>query len=303
MSSCNIGTRTITKRKLNAPPRVYENLVGEVFSGPGVGTTWRMPIRFLEKSGTPIFVSLTGEGGRKAVFQRSNRAEWIKRLLATLAWKEVRIGLGYKDAVVWIGSKRFQPTSEDLKGFISDDEACTAGNGVRAIGSRNGKARMGKGDDEMAKKQKVVKKSKKSKKSKASSDGRSGSVSDRVRFIVEKVNRGVRVTIDGRPKTARVISKAALRESVVAEAYGYTDKFIGPREKIGNKGGGLYNRIRKAMGWISSGASKDKKSKSGKKAKKSSSKETIRKGVVKKVGKRPITKKSSRKVIHKVKRH
>ena len=155
----------------------------------------------------------------------------------------------------------------------------------------------------MAKKQKVVKKSKKSKKSKASSDGRSESVSDRVRFIVERVKRGVRVTIDGRPKTARVISEAALRESVVAEAYGYTDKFIGPREKIGNKGGGLYNRIRKAMGWTSSGASKGKKSKSGKKAKKSSAKKTSRKGVVKKVGKRPITKKTSRKVIHKVKRH
>ena len=298
MSSCNIGTRTITKRKLNAPPRVYENLVGEVFSGPGVGTTWRMPIRFLEKSGTPIFVSLTGEGGRKAVFQRSNRAEWIKRLLATLAWKEVRIGLGYKDAVVWIGSKRFQPTSEDLKGFTSDDEICAAGNGVRTSVPRKERARTTEGDDEMAKKQKVVKKSKKSKKSKASGDGRSESVSDRVRFIVERVKHGVRVTIDGRPKTARVISKAALRESVVAEAYGYTDKFIGPREKIGNKGGGLYNRIRKAMGWTSSGAPKGKK-----KAKKSSAKKTSRKGVVKKVGKRPITKKSGRKVIHKVKRH
>ncbi len=300
MSSRNIGKRAVAKRKVNAPPRVYENIRGEVFSGPGIGSPWKMPIRFLEKTGTPIFVSLTGEGGRKAVFQRSNRVEWIKRLLATLAWKEVRIGLGYKDAVVWIGSKRFQPTSEDLKGFISQDEIAAVASGVRVSAPRKGKVRITEGDEEMAKKSRKVKKVKRTKNTgDGHGQGRGSAVTKRVRFLVERTKRGVVVTIDGRPKTKTLLTNSVLEESINAAAFGYTDKHIGPKEKIGNKGAGLYLRIRKAMG-DAPGSRTGKRSGAKKISKKGQ--KGARKGVVKKVVKRPITKKSGRKVIHKVRR-
>jgi len=53
------------------------------------------------------------------------------------------------------------------------------------------------------------------------------------------------VAIKGREKeTEEVIPFAKLKESTTRSAYDYTEKFLGPKEKIGNKGGGLSNRLR-----------------------------------------------------------
>ena len=68
-----------------------------------------------------------------------------------------------------------------------------------------------------------------------------------VRFLVEKVKDGVKIVIKGQPKTEEVIPAKALSESVSKAAYAYTEKHIGPKEKIGNKGGGLGNRIRAVL--------------------------------------------------------
>jgi hypothetical protein len=40
---------------------------------------------------------------------------------------------------------------------------------------------------------------------------------------------------------------AALKASVNKAAYAYTDKHVGPRERVGNKGGTLGNRLRAVM--------------------------------------------------------
>jgi len=77
--------------------------------------------------------------------------------------------------------------------------------------------------------------------------GRSTNVSEKVSFLVEKTDTGVRVTVKGQPKTEEVIPLAALKESVNKAAYGYTDKHLGPKEEIGNKGGSLSNRLRAVM--------------------------------------------------------
>lgn len=307
MAPLRIGKGTVAKTRIGAPERVYENIGGEIFSGPAVGTPWKMPIRFLEKSGTPIHISLSGDGGRKTVFQRSNRADWIKRLLATLAWKEARIDLGYSDAVVWIGSTRFQPTSADLAALGCDeDELSIGGSSVRTSVPRTAKVRNDdEGEDAMAKKNKKkkvkkVKRGKKATKLAPVGGGRGSCRTESVRFLVERVKRGVKVTIDGRPKTATIISNSVLEESVCQAAYAYTEKHIGPKSEIGSKGGGLYNRIRQALGDIPKpGGGKKKKSK---KTKKVATRRAAKKGVVKKVHKRPITKKSGRKVVKKVRR-
>lgn len=76
------------------------------------------------------------------------------------------------------------------------------------------------------------------------SGGRLANVSERVTFLVEKVDKGIKVAIKGRPETEEVIPTAKLKESVTRAAYDYTDRHIGPREEIGNKGGGLSNRLR-----------------------------------------------------------
>jgi hypothetical protein len=77
--------------------------------------------------------------------------------------------------------------------------------------------------------------------------GRSANVSDKVSFLVEKTEKGVRVMVKGQPKTEEVIPLAALKESVNKAAYAYTDKYLGPKEEIGNKGGSLSNRLRAVM--------------------------------------------------------
>ena len=77
--------------------------------------------------------------------------------------------------------------------------------------------------------------------------GRSANVSEKVSFLVEKTDKGVRVMVKGQPKTEEVIPLAALKESIGKQAYRYTDKHIGPKEEIGNKGGSLSNRLRATM--------------------------------------------------------
>ena len=77
--------------------------------------------------------------------------------------------------------------------------------------------------------------------------GRSANVAERVSFLVEKTDKGVRVEIKGRPETKEVIPMDVLKASVSKAAYAYTDKHLGPREEIGNKGGGLGNRLRKMI--------------------------------------------------------
>jgi len=39
-----------------------------------------------------------------------------------------------------------------------------------------------------------------------------------------------------------------LKKSISKAAYAYTDKHLGPKEKIGNKGGSLSNRLRAVLG-------------------------------------------------------
>ena len=57
---------------------------------------------------------------------------------------------------------------------------------------------------------------------------------------MEKVDKGLKVMV---PKTEEAIPMAAFKESINA----YTDKHIWLREKVGNKGGSLSNRLRAAL--------------------------------------------------------
>ena len=77
--------------------------------------------------------------------------------------------------------------------------------------------------------------------------GRSANVSEKVSFLVEMTDKGVRVMVKGQPKTEEVIPFAALEESINKAAYAYTEKHLGPKEEIGNKGGSLSNRLRAVM--------------------------------------------------------
>jgi hypothetical protein len=77
--------------------------------------------------------------------------------------------------------------------------------------------------------------------------GRSANVSEKVSFLVEKTDKGVRVMVKGQPKTEEVIPLAALKESINKAAYAYTEKHVGPKEEVGNKGGSLSNRLRTAL--------------------------------------------------------
>lgn len=67
--------------------------------------------------------------------------------------------------------------------------------------------------------------------------GRSANVSEKVSFLVEKTDKGVRVMVKGQPKTEEVIPLAPLKESINKAAYGYTDKHVGPKEEVGNGSG------------------------------------------------------------------
>lgn len=77
---------------------------------------------------------------------------------------------------------------------------------------------------------------------------RSANVSAKVSFLVEKTDKGVRVMVKGQPKTEELIPFAELKESINKTAYAYTEKHLGPKEEIGNKGGSLSNRLRAILG-------------------------------------------------------
>ena len=77
------------------------------------------------------------------------------------------------------------------------------------------------------------------------STGRISNVSDRVVFLTEKVDAGIKVIIKGRPETEDIITAEVLNHSLNKAAYSYCDKQIGHREEVGNKGGTLSNRLRK----------------------------------------------------------
>jgi hypothetical protein len=77
--------------------------------------------------------------------------------------------------------------------------------------------------------------------------GRSTNVSPKVSFIVEKAEKGIRVMVKGKPESEELIPLAALKASIGKAAYAYTDKHVGPRERVGNKGGTLGNKLRAVM--------------------------------------------------------
>jgi len=77
--------------------------------------------------------------------------------------------------------------------------------------------------------------------------GRSANVSEKVSFLVEKTEEGVKVMIKGRPDSEEVIPFQALKQSINREAYRYVEAKLGPREEIGNKGGSLSNRLRAVL--------------------------------------------------------
>jgi len=70
-------------------------------------------------------------------------------------------------------------------------------------------------------------------------------VSNIVRMEVDRVvGKGVRVCIKGKPKTEELIPEEKLGKETMRSAYAYTEKHIGPRLKVGNKGGTLYLKIK-----------------------------------------------------------
>ena len=79
------------------------------------------------------------------------------------------------------------------------------------------------------------------------SGGRAANVSERVSFLVVKVDTGLKVTVKGRPETEEVIPKAKLKVSIGKAAIHYTEKHLGPKSEIGNKQGSLGNRLRAAL--------------------------------------------------------
>jgi hypothetical protein len=79
------------------------------------------------------------------------------------------------------------------------------------------------------------------------SGGRATNVSERVSFIVEKVDKGVKVVVKGRPETEEIIPKAKLKVSIGKAAMHYTEKHLGPKSEIGNKTGSLSNRLRATL--------------------------------------------------------
>ena len=79
------------------------------------------------------------------------------------------------------------------------------------------------------------------------SGGRKTNVSERVRFLTEVTDKGVKVSVKDKPETEKLIGFKDLEESINRCAYDYTDTHIGPREEVGNKGGTLGNILRRIM--------------------------------------------------------
>jgi hypothetical protein len=53
--------------------------------------------------------------------------------------------------------------------------------------------------------------------------------------------------VKGKPESEELIPLAALKASIGKTAYAYTDRHVGPRERVSNKGGTLGNRLRAVM--------------------------------------------------------
>ena len=68
-----------------------------------------------------------------------------------------------------------------------------------------------------------------------------------MRFLVERVDGGIKVAIKDRPETETVIPDAELKKSIGKAADAFVKKWLGPREKVGNKAAGLGNRFRKLL--------------------------------------------------------
>ena len=66
--------------------------------------------------------------------------------------------------------------------------------------------------------------------------GRAANVSGRVSYFVEKVEDGLKVGIKGRPETTEVIPFTKLKVSIGKAAMQFTDRHLGPKSEIGNKG-------------------------------------------------------------------
>ena len=75
--------------------------------------------------------------------------------------------------------------------------------------------------------------------------GRSAPVAPRVRFLLEKTDKGIKVTVQGRPETEKVIPNAELKASVMKAARKYCEEAVGPESEQGKKYAGLYGRLRK----------------------------------------------------------
>jgi hypothetical protein len=73
-------------------------------------------------------------------------------------------------------------------------------------------------------------------------------VAERVHFLVEKADDGVKVEISGRAETAELLDSKTLKKSIMKAASGYCEKHLGSKETVGAKYAGLYNRIRKVLG-------------------------------------------------------
>ena len=67
--------------------------------------------------------------------------------------------------------------------------------------------------------------------------GRSDNLSPKLTFIVEKADNGVRVLVKGKPEAEEIVPLAILKASIRKAAQAYTQRHIGQRERVRNKGG------------------------------------------------------------------
>jgi leucyl aminopeptidase (aminopeptidase T) len=75
--------------------------------------------------------------------------------------------------------------------------------------------------------------------------GRSAPVAPRVRFLLEKTDKGIKVMVKDRPETENVIPNGEMKASVMKAARKYCEEAVGPEKEQGKKFAGLYGRLRK----------------------------------------------------------
>lgn len=73
---------------------------------------------------------------------------------------------------------------------------------------------------------------------------RAANVSEKVTFKVAREGDEFVIEVEGRPETLERIPVATISAGVSKAAYAYTDKHIGPKDVVGNKGGTLQNKLR-----------------------------------------------------------